>query len=127
MSAEVEAPGRGPRDVQELDGGGDVAGVSRSFGPVAALAGVSLRVPPRRTVAVVGPSGCGKSTLLELVVGLQAPDEGPVRAAPAALMPQHDGLLPWLSALDNAGLAMRLPAASKAAPPPAPPPPPVPP
>src|SRR3954449_11672776 len=113
MSAEVEAPGRGPRDVQERDGGVDVAGVSRSFGPVAALAGVSLRVPPRRTVAVVGPSGCGKSTLLELVVGLQAPDEGRVDAAPAALMPQRDGLLPWLSALDNAGLALRVAGASR--------------
>src|SRR4051812_1012138 len=114
MSAEVEAPGKGPRDVQERDGGVDVAGVSRSFGPVRALAGVSLRVPPRRTVAVVGPSGCWKSTLLELVCGLQAPDAGTVRSAPAALMPQRDGLLPWLSALDNAGLAMRLAGASRA-------------
>ena len=32
-----------------------------------------------------------------------APDAGTVEAAPAALMPQRDGLLPWLSALDNAG------------------------
>jgi ABC-type nitrate/sulfonate/bicarbonate transport system ATPase subunit len=114
MSAEVEAPGTGPRDVSEQDGGVDVAGVSKAFGPVEALAGVSLRVPPRRMVAVVGPSGCGKSTLLELVCGLQSPDAGTVRSAPAALMPQRDGLLPWLSALDNAGLAMRLAGASRA-------------
>jgi ABC-type nitrate/sulfonate/bicarbonate transport system ATPase subunit len=111
MSAEVEAPGTGPRDVAK--GGVDVVEVSKAFGPVRALAGVSLRVPPRRIVAVVGPSGCGKSTLLELVCGLQAPDAGTVRSAPAALMPQRDGLLPWLSALDNAGLAMRLAGASK--------------
>jgi NitT/TauT family transport system ATP-binding protein len=65
-------------------------------------------------VAVVGPSGCGKSTLLELVCRLQLPDAGAVRSAPAALMPQRDGLLPWLSALDNAGLAMRLAGASRA-------------
>jgi NitT/TauT family transport system ATP-binding protein len=65
-------------------------------------------------VAVAGPSGCGKSTLLELVCGLQAPDAGTVEAAPAALMPQRDGLLPWLSALDNAGLAMRVAGASRA-------------
>jgi ABC-type nitrate/sulfonate/bicarbonate transport system ATPase subunit len=113
MSAKVEAPGTGPRDVSEQDGGVDVAAVSKAFGPVRALAGVSLRVPPRQTVAVVGPSGCGKSTLLELVCGLQAPDAGTVHSAPAALMPQRDGLLPWLSALDNAGLAMRLAGASK--------------
>jgi ABC-type nitrate/sulfonate/bicarbonate transport system ATPase subunit len=114
MHAEAEAPGRGPRDVSERDGGVDVAGVSKAFGPIQALAGVSLRVPARETVAVVGPSGCGKSTLLELVCGLQAPDAGTLASAPAALMPQHDGLLPWLSALDNAGLAMRLAGASRA-------------
>jgi ABC-type nitrate/sulfonate/bicarbonate transport system ATPase subunit len=85
-----------------------LAGVVKAFGPVRALDGVSLRVPARRTVAVVGPSGCGKSTLLEIVCGLQRPDDGTVTSPPAALMPQRDGLLPWLSALDNAALAMRL-------------------
>jgi NitT/TauT family transport system ATP-binding protein len=91
-----------------------VAEVVKGFGAVEALAGVSLRVPDQRTVAVAGPSGCGKSTLLELVCGLQQPDAGTVESAPAALMPQRDGLLPWLSALDNAGLAMRLAGASRA-------------
>jgi NitT/TauT family transport system ATP-binding protein len=64
-------------------------------------------------VAVVGPSGCGKTTLLELVCGLQAPDAGTVRADPAVLMPQRDGLLPWLRAIDNAALAVRLAGASR--------------
>jgi ABC-type nitrate/sulfonate/bicarbonate transport system ATPase subunit len=57
---------------------------------------------------VVGPSGCGKTTLLELICGLQSPDTGTVVCAPAALMPQRDLLLPWLSALDNAALALRI-------------------
>jgi NitT/TauT family transport system ATP-binding protein len=113
METELEASGREPRDV--ADGGVALAGVTKAFGTVEALAGVSLRVGARRTVAVVGPSGCGKSTLLELVCGLQAPDAGTVSAPPAALMPQRDGLLPWLCALDNAALAMRLAGASKAA------------
>ncbi|MDX6667542.1 MAG: hypothetical protein QOK04_922 [Solirubrobacteraceae bacterium] len=77
-------------------------------GGVEALAGLTLRVAPREIVAVVGPSGCGKSTLLELVCGLQAPDAGRVEAAPAALLPQHDLLLPWASALDNAALPLRI-------------------
>jgi NitT/TauT family transport system ATP-binding protein len=91
-----------------------LAGVVKAFGPVRALDGVSLRVPARRTVAVVGPSGCGKSTLLEIVCGLQRPDDGTIASPPAALMPQRDGLLPWLSALDNAALAMRLAGTSRA-------------
>ena len=85
--------------------------VSRTFtsrkGDVHALQGVSLRAVPGEIVTVVGPSGCGKTTLLELICGLQAPDEGTVVSAPAALMPQRDLLLPWLSAIDNAGLALR--------------------
>jgi ABC-type nitrate/sulfonate/bicarbonate transport system ATPase subunit len=97
------------------DDGVALAGVVKAFGPVRALDGVSLRVPARHTVAVAGPSGCGKSTLLELVCGLQAPDAGRIESAPAALMPQRDGLLPWLSALDNAALAMRLRGTSRAA------------
>src|SRR3954470_21422121 len=105
MKTEVEAPGVEPRDVS---GGVAVAGVGKAFGAVRALDGVSLRVAPGEVVAVVGPSGCGKSTLLELVCGLTEPDAGTVDAAPAALMPQRDGLLPWLSALDNAALALRV-------------------
>jgi NitT/TauT family transport system ATP-binding protein len=85
-----------------------VGAVRKAFGAVVALDGVTLDVAPGETVAVVGPSGCGKSTLLELVCGLQRPDAGTVDAAPAALMPQRDALLPWLSAIDNAGLALRV-------------------
>ena len=85
--------------------------VSRTFatrrGQVEALAGMSLHAAPREVVAMVGPSGCGKTTLLELICGLQRPDSGRVQAEPAALMPQRDLLLPWLSAIDNAGLALR--------------------
>jgi ABC-type nitrate/sulfonate/bicarbonate transport system ATPase subunit len=73
-----------------------------------ALAGVSLRAAAGELVAVVGPSGCGKTTLLELICGLQQPDSGKIECAPAALMPQRDLLLPWLCALDNAALALRI-------------------
>ena len=86
--------------------------VSRTFkrgrqAAVPALADISLHAGEGEIVAVVGPSGCGKSTLLELICGLQRPDAGVVRCAPAALMPQRDLLLPWASALDNAALALR--------------------
>jgi NitT/TauT family transport system ATP-binding protein len=92
-----------------------VAGVAKTYGAVVALDGVDLRVRAGEVVAVVGPSGCGKSTLLELVCGLETPDAGTVDAPPAALMPQRDALLPWLSALDNAALARRVTGESREA------------
>jgi len=90
-----------------------VANVSRSYrdrrdAAVQALAGVSLRAGHGEVLAVVGPSGCGKTTLLELICGLQRADHGTLACAPAALMPQRDLLLPWLDALDNAALALRI-------------------
>jgi ABC-type nitrate/sulfonate/bicarbonate transport system ATPase subunit len=114
----IEAPAEEPRELDVADAV-NVELVSRVFGsrrgPVQALAGMSLRAAPHEVVAVVGPSGCGKSTLLELICGLQQPDSGTVRAEPAAFMPQRDLLLPWLSAIDNAGLALRAHGASREA------------
>jgi ABC-type nitrate/sulfonate/bicarbonate transport system ATPase subunit len=106
-----------PRQPQERPAAVDVEvaleRVSRAYrGPrgtsLAALQDVSLRAARGELLAVVGPSGCGKSTLLELLCGLQSPDRGRVACAPAVLMPQRDLLLPWLSALDNAALALRI-------------------
>ena len=106
----IEAPAQEPRELDGTDGV-LVELVSRTFnakrGPVQALRDMSLRAGVGEIVAVVGPSGCGKTTLLELICGLQRPDAGTVRCAPAALMPQRDLLLPWCSAIDNAALALR--------------------
>lgn len=48
----------------------ELAGVSRSFGPVAAVSDVSLSVARGEVICLVGPSGCGKSTLLRLIAGV---------------------------------------------------------
>lgn len=59
----------------------DVKTVSRRFGDVQALAGVSLAVGEGEVLGLIGHNGAGKSTLIKLVLGLIAPDEGEIRVA----------------------------------------------
>lgn len=51
-------------------------GLGRSFGPVKALDGFDMELPPGKVTALVGPNGSGKTTLLLILAGLLAPDRG---------------------------------------------------
>lgn len=53
-----------------------MTGLVKGFGPVAALAGVDLKVQPGEIAALLGPNGAGKSTLLRILATLVLPDEG---------------------------------------------------
>jgi branched-chain amino acid transport system ATP-binding protein len=50
--------------------------VTRYFGALGAVNGVSLSVPPRERRAVIGPNGAGKTTLFNLITGHLAPSGG---------------------------------------------------
>ena len=54
-------------------------GVHKSFGPVAALRGIDLRIEPGEIVAVLGPNGAGKTTAISLLLGLRHATSGDVR------------------------------------------------
>ncbi len=55
-----------------------IENLKKSYGPVAAVAGVSFDVKPGEMVTLLGPSGCGKTTTLRLIAGLEQPDAGNV-------------------------------------------------
>jgi branched-chain amino acid transport system permease protein len=59
----------------------DVLDVTKRFGGVRALDGVSLRVEPGELVGLVGPNGSGKSTLIGLIAGVSRPTSGTIRVA----------------------------------------------
>jgi putative hydroxymethylpyrimidine transport system ATP-binding protein len=90
--------------------------------PIRALSDLTLDVKAGSFVSILGPSGSGKSTVLGILAGLDKPDSGQVsltepgtqqqtseqRRPAIGYMPQHDLLLPWRSALDNATVGLEV-------------------
>jgi NitT/TauT family transport system ATP-binding protein len=93
---------------------------SRAFpGGTNVIEHVNLKVPRGAIVSLIGPSGCGKSTLLKAIAGLVAPTGGTItvggttpreaaRRRQVGMVLQDATLLPWKSALDNAGFLLSL-------------------
>ncbi len=50
--------------------------VVKTYGPIRAVNGVSLKAAPGEFIALLGPNGAGKSTLFQLLSGLFVPDSG---------------------------------------------------
>src|SRR5438552_13325214 len=55
-----------------------LTGLRKSFGTVAAVAGVDLRIADGEFFAMLGPSGSGKTTVLRLIAGFELPTAGSV-------------------------------------------------
>ena len=55
-----------------------IDGVSKSYGGVKALDGVTLEAGVNEYVSLLGPSGSGKTTLLRVIAGFEVPDAGRV-------------------------------------------------
>ncbi|MES2201001.1 MAG: ABC transporter ATP-binding protein [candidate division FCPU426 bacterium] len=53
--------------------------LSKSFGSVHAVKGLTLRIDRGEAVALLGPNGAGKTTFVEMLEGLQSPDAGEIR------------------------------------------------
>ncbi|MGA4839797.1 ABC transporter ATP-binding protein [Streptomyces sp. G45] len=52
--------------------------VTKAYGDVRAVDGLTLTLHPGETVALLGPNGAGKSSTLDLLLGLRRPDSGTV-------------------------------------------------
>ncbi len=56
-----------------------VTGITKRFGRVLALSGVSLAVEAGEVLALAGDNGAGKSTLIKIIAGVFQPDTGEIR------------------------------------------------
>ena len=52
--------------------------ITKFFGAVSAIDGVSFSIQSGEIFTLLGPSGCGKTTTLRLVAGLEEPDDGEI-------------------------------------------------
>jgi ABC-2 type transport system ATP-binding protein len=67
----------------------EVAGLSKQYGAVRAVDGLSLAVEPGEVFGLLGPNGAGKTTTVEILEGYRRPDAGDVRVL--GLDPWRDG------------------------------------
>lgn len=56
-----------------------VSGLTRRFGGITAVDGVSFSVMPGEVLGIIGPNGSGKSTLFNCILGQLVPSEGSIR------------------------------------------------
>jgi spermidine/putrescine transport system ATP-binding protein len=93
--------------------------VTKRFGDLAAVNGVSLQVRQGEFLSLLGPSGCGKTTSLRMIAGFEQPDEGeiliggvdavgtpPYRRDVNTVFQQY-ALFPHMSILDNVAYGMK--------------------
>ncbi len=57
----------------------EIEGLTKRFGAVAAVSGLSLKVGKGEVLGFLGPNGAGKSTTMKMVTGYLAPTEGRIR------------------------------------------------
>ena len=98
----------------------ELRNLTKSYGAVPVIHGVSLEVEDREFVVLVGPSGCGKSTILRMIAGLeditsgdlliggQRMNEVPTQHRKLAMVFQDYALYPHMTVAANLGFGLRM-------------------
>jgi len=93
--------------------------ISKQFGEVTAVDGISLAVRDGEFMVLLGPSGCGKTTFLRIIAGLERQTAGditingtvvndvPPRARGIAMVFQSYGLYPHFTIRDNIAFPLK--------------------
>ncbi|MGV8984735.1 MAG: ABC transporter ATP-binding protein [Cypionkella sp.] len=93
--------------------------VTKRFGNLAAVDGISFSAAAGETVALLGPSGCGKTTTLRLIAGFEDPDRGSIEIGGESmvgkrpyernvgLLFQHYALFPHMTVTENIAYGLK--------------------
>ncbi len=99
--------------------------VTKRFGDLVAVDGISLEIRKGEFFSLLGPSGCGKTTTLRMIGGFEQPDSGRIELGEAdvAGLPPHRrnvntvfqsyALFPHLNVFDNIAYGLRRKAVAK--------------
>ncbi len=94
--------------------------VTKAFGSLRAVDGVSLKIGRGEVFSLLGPSGCGKTTLLRMLAGFELPDSGrilldgqditalPPEKRPVNTVFQNYALFPHLSVWENIAFGLKM-------------------
>ena len=94
--------------------------LTRVYGSVKALDGLTLHIEPGELVALLGPSGCGKTTALRILAGLDEATSGtvsvggqdltkvPANKRDMGMVFQAYSLFPHLTVLDNVAFGLKM-------------------
>jgi spermidine/putrescine transport system ATP-binding protein len=97
----------------------EIKNITKDFGSVKALDGVSIQIEQGEFFSLLGPSGCGKTTLLRLLSGFDTPSSGnifiagesmenvPPNLRPTNMVFQSYAIFPHLNVAENVGYGLR--------------------
>ena len=97
----------------------EIKNITKNFGSVRALDGVSMQIKQGEFFSLLGPSGCGKTTLLRLLSGFDNPSSGnifiagesmenvPPNLRPTNMVFQSYAIFPHLNVAENVGYGLR--------------------
>jgi iron(III) transport system ATP-binding protein len=102
----------------------ELVNLTKRYGDVVSVDGISLAVEKGEFICLLGPSGCGKTTTLRMLAGFLEPDAGEIRvsgkaiSAPGAVVPperrnmgmifQSYAVWPHMTVRDNVGYGLKM-------------------